>query len=282
MGNIRNSLFSTLILLICFSCGSDDKKLEQAKVMLRDAEILEAKEQFKEAIAKVDSAIALAPIDTAILRHSTSLKRHIYLQEANYKLLSIYKDLDSLGKKIPPLVKIFDKIENKYYATELRYQHPDISKMERIEKPFLRLRLDSLGGIHMTSVYVGAKGIKHNRVRLQEIKGSSNYISQIVAYDKALNYRYQAGSKNWELINYGEQDSRAMARFLKNKLCQNPEKTIELQYLNGDELLYKIKLNRSHCEAINKSLELYELLFSRDSLRQEQSKYATRFIRLNQ
>ncbi len=250
--------------------------------MLEEAKILEDQESFEEAIAKVDSAIALAPIDTAVLKQSTYLKRHIYLQEANYKLLSIHQELSSLAKEIPPMLKIFDKVENKYYATELRYQHPAFSAMDRHEKPYLRLRLDSLGNIHISSVYVGQKGIQHNRIKLQERKETNNYLSQQIDYDKALNYRYKVGTKHWEIISYGEEDSRAMAKFLDHKLCDTTKKIVELQYLNNKKLLYKIKLNEGLCEGINKSLVLYKLLHRRDSLRQEQAKYARRFVRLNQ
>ncbi len=250
--------------------------------MLEEARALEDKELFPEAIAKVDSAIALAPIDTAVLRQSTGLKRHIYLQEANYKLLYIHHELSLLAKEIPPMLKIFDKVENKYYATELRYQHPAFSVMDKREKPYLRLRLDSLGDIHISSVYVGQKAIQHNRIKLQERKEANNYLSQQIEYDKALNYRYKVGAKHWEIISYGEADSRAMAEFLDHKLCENPKEVVELQYLNNQKLLYSIPLNKNLCEGINKSLVLYKLLHRRDSLRQEQAKYARRFVRLNQ
>ncbi len=282
MRSISSSLFSALILFVCFSCTSEEGKHKEAMKMLEEAKVLEGEEAFSEAIAKVDSAIALAPIDTAVLRLSTGLKRYIYLQEANYKLLSIHKELSELSKEIPPLLKVFDKVENKYYATELRYQHPAFTAMDRYDKPYLRLRLDSLGDIHIASVYVGSKEIKHNRIKLQDKQDNNNYLSQKIDYDKALNYRYKVGSKHWEIISYGEADSRAMAEFLDHKLCEVQKKNVELQYLNGNSLRYKIQLNKGLCEGINKSLVLYKLLHRRDSLRQEQGKYARRFVRLNQ
>ncbi len=282
MRGVSSSLFSALVLFVCFSCSSEEGKHKEAMQLLEEAKVLEDQESFAQAIAKVDSAIALAPIDTAVLRQSTSLKRHIYLQEANYKLLSIHQKLDQVEKEIPTLLKGFNVVQNKYYATELRYQHPTFRAMDKQERPYLRVRLDSLGGIHISSVYVGQKAIEHTRVKLQDKKENNNYLSQSIDYDKALNYRYKVGAKHWEVISYGDADSRAMAEFLEHKLCDNSRKELELQYLNKDRVLYKISLNKGLCEGINKSLSLYKLLHRRDSLRQEQGKYARRFVRLNQ
>ncbi len=281
MSRFSNTFSLCLMLFLVVSCGSDENKQKEALTILQEAKALEEQDAFAEAIAKVDSAIALAPIDTAVLRQGTSLKRHIYLQEANDRLLEIQKELSLIAQQTPKLIKTFDKIENKYYATDLRYQSPYFTALDKGEKSCLRMRLDSLGGIHIASIYVGRKPIKHTLIELRVPKGEANYRSQSIAYDKALNYRFDVGSKHWEIVNYGEQDSRAIAKFLQKTIAEAPAKPLELHYLNGEKSKYKLRLDKNYYSAINKSLELYDLLYKRDSLRRQEAKFARRFVRLN-
>ncbi len=275
------SLYLSLGLLVFVSCGDGDKKHKKACEKLEEAKRLEQTNAFSEAIAKIDSAIALAPIDTAILRQATRLKRYIYLQEANDKLLEIQEKLGELAKQIPTQLKTFHKVENKYYATELNYQHPYFSTLDKQGQSYLRVRLDSLGSIHLASIYVGNKPIEHQLIELQEQKGEQSYRSQKIIYDKALNYRFKLGLKHWEIVSYGEQDSKAMAKFLQKYIAQNKLSNLELHYLDESKSKYRIRFNQSYAKAIEESLELYDLLYRRDSLRHQESKFSRRFVRLN-
>ncbi len=280
MRSFTTSLYLTLGLLILFSCNENDNQ-KQALGILQEAKELEKIDAFSQAIAKVDSAIALAPIDTTILRQATRLKRHIYLQEANDKLLEIQEKLGELTQQIPSKLKKFDKVENKYYATELNYQHPYLTTLDKRGKSFLRIRLDSLGGIHLASVYVGRKAIKHSLIEIRERGGEQSYRSQPIVYDKALNYRFKIGNKHWEIVSYGVQDSKAMAKFMQKHIAQNKLRSLELHYLEQDKSKHSLHFDKKYAKAIKESLELYQLLYRRDSLRRQEAKFARRFIRLN-
>ncbi len=281
MRSLFTSICLSLSLFVLFSCGDDDNKREEALAKLEEARSLEQADAFAEAIAKVDSAIALAPIDTAVLRQATRLKRYIYLQESNDKLLDIQAKLGDLAKKIPQQLKAFQKVENKYYATELNYQHPYFATLDKQERSFLRVRLDSLGGIHLASIYVGRNPIKHELVELREQKSEQSYRSQRIAYDKALNYRFSVGNKYWEIVSYGEQDSKAMAKFMQKYIAQNELRKLELHYLDEKKSKHRLRFDKNYAKAIEESLELYDLLHRRDSLRHQEAKFARRFIRLN-
>lgn len=274
-------LYMTLALLLLFSCKEENSKHKQALAMLQKAKELEKTDAFTAAINKVDSAIALAPIDTAILRQATDIKRHIYLQEANDKLLTIQDSLIQLAKRIPQQLNRFNRVQNKYYATELNYQHPYFTALDKKEQSYLRIRLDSLGGIHLASIYVGNKAIEHEQINLQEPKGEQNYRSQMIAYDKALNYRFKLGNKSWEIVSYGDQDSKAMAQFLQTSIADKRIHNLELHYLSLRKSKHHIRFDKRYTKAIEESLELYHLLYRRDSLRREEAKFARRFIRLN-
>ncbi len=266
--------------LFLIACTNEDAKHDKAMKMLDEARSLEQAEQYCAAIEKIDSAIAIAPIDTAVLRQATATKRHVYLKEANTALLSLGKKIDTVDIAIPKLTKQFSKIENKYYATELNYEHPYMKLRDDAKKPYLRLRVDSLGRLSIASVYIGRKAIKHTAIKLSQ-EGEANYHSQQIIYDKALNYRYRVEGRNWEVVSYGEHDSKAMAEYLRKAIAKNG-KTIQLQFISKEQAVYKFPLSKGHCKAISKSLELYDLLHKRDSLRKQQTKYLRRFARLNQ
>ncbi len=273
---MRKIFLISLFLLSLSSCGDrTSPERQEAMNLLDQARDYQSKEAFTEALACLDSALLIAPTDTLILREELNLRRAVQIDEARKKLISSQEIFNNLQEEAVKLKKNFSYVYSTYYENEPYFQHPRFEFLERRRLSHLRFRLDTLGHVQISSVYVGSRPLKHDAVCLRH--GQESFKMSPVPFDKALNYRYCISGTYWEIVNYRSLDNELFSRFVKN---HNP-KSLTLEFLRDDKVIRQSRIGHRTMDAIRKSLELADCLYRQDSVLKEESKYARRFIRLN-
>ncbi|MDO4692197.1 MAG: hypothetical protein Q4A64_04910 [Porphyromonadaceae bacterium] len=256
-----------------------EAKAPEAEALLHEAQALGLTGAYADALALADSAERIAPANVDILREGTRIKREIRQREAEHKLIELDSLIRLKDEEAHEILPIFAKLKNEAYDTQLLYCMPMLLPNRLGARPHLRAMVDSLGVLQLVSVYTGGGKLNHSAIRLRHSAQDSAYTTPSVVHDDALNYRYNDGMNNWELVTYRAEVGDSLALYLQNALAQ--EGTFTIDFLSQGATKYRYKLPPAELSALRATIKLAKVLGDKQMLIREQTKYARRFARLD-
>lgn len=249
-----------------------------AHALLLTADSLTISGHYTEAIRLADSATRLAPADTAILKHAIATKREAHYREAEYMLVQIDRQLRALAPQLKVAQEGFVEQRNQEYNTAPRLVLPSLSAERLGARPHLRALVTS-EGLSIISVYTGPQGVEHTSMRLSIASADSTYTAVEMPYDGALNYRYNDGLRQWELVTYPAFVSLQVGNYLDKGLEAGLSPTVEL--LRSGRPVARFALTPAEARALGQTIRLAKLILEERELKRQQNVYARRFARLD-
>lgn len=240
---------------------------------LRRADSLGAAGQYAEALEVLEAVRTSPSAATHEVREAIALKNQWRLREAEAELLRIDTALRALEGQIETSLEGFVRRD---LGAHRLYAHRLLAEGQQERAPHLRVSVDTLGDLQMVSVYVGAKAAEHSALGLS--RGGVSARTPDVPHDAALNYRYTDGERHWELVTYPEAHIEALRPVLEGA----EGVPLEVELLSAGRSVAGWRLTGSTLSALEETLRLGALLTERQNLRQQQQKYAHRFVRLSQ
>lgn len=271
---IRCVLVLGLIALFgLYSCHRPSH--ERAEAELQRIDSLRMQGLYKEALVQLDEMHSELSAEPNLIRRLMQLKNRTRREEAEQELVRIDRELGDLQKALSQELQSFE-----YLGTEGAqwYYHHRLTPQAQGARPHLRAMVDSVGGVRLVSVYVGARAVEHSSLSFSLSSVDSVAKTTEVPHDAALNYRYMDGEKYWELVTYTAQSLSQVEPYLtglsKGKL--------RIDFLSNGRSVFRQTLTPQEQKALEATLLLSQKLEQRQRLRQEQAKYAQRYVRLSQ
>lgn len=271
MVNLLRTLFGVLGLsLLLSSCHEERGSMGAA---LERADSLGAAGQYAQAVKLLEDIRTNPQTTTDEVRQIIELKNKWRLKEAEAELLRLDSALGVTASEIKTALKQF--VVKEQGQMQL-YTHQALTPEQLGAVPHLRASVDTLGGLQLVSVYVGANPKAHSALRLKRSDASAR--TPDLPHDEALNYRYTDGERHWELVTYTEANLSDVLPLLE----QEGGGTLEVELLSSGRNVFGWRIQGHRLSALESTMRLRKLLLGRQRLRAEQVKYGQRFVRLSQ
>lgn len=254
-------------LLLLTACTSEAKM----RTELQHADSLGQVGRYTEALELLEGIRTNAASSNEEIREAIEQKNKWRLQEAEQELIRLDTELGALKNQIETLLKDFNPLG---HPPALLYCHKHLTAEAQGHTPHLRAEVDTLGNLQLTSVFVGSKAIHHSALRLSS-QGGTTRRTLDVPHDDAFNYRYADGEQYWELVTYSRTYLGELAPLDVPLTGQ-----VRVELLSSGQSASQWTMDSKTKAALQATIQLQGLLAKRQSLRQEQLKYAQRFVRL--
>lgn len=254
------TIISTFAAVLLFSCSPKDNG---AKDQLAEARRLYAAREYTEAEQVLDSLHkaypkALEERKTALVLLDSVRRDH------QTQLIAIYDSLiDRNQPQIEALKKQFVFQRNKEYQDKGFYSPKETAHSGQTAATILRSGVEEGGSLFLESVFVGDSK-KHNKIKVTAKDGS--FAQTLAVNDDGLNYRFNTGAQQYEIIRFIGADENGVARFVSENAKQALTLTLEGQ------AKYSYTLTQQQKSAISKSYQLSILMAQTDSINAEREK----------
>lgn len=152
---------------------------------------------------------------------------------------------------------------NKEYQDQGIYSPKETANSGQVQATTLRSGVEENGSLFIESVFVG-NSKKHNKLRVSTKDGS--FAETLAVNDDGLNYRFNTGANQYEIIRFTGADENGIAHFITTNAQQPLTLTLEGQ------AKYSYTLSSQLKTAISKSYQLAILMNQMDSLNNEKEK----------
>ncbi|MDO4707064.1 MAG: hypothetical protein Q4A61_01405 [Porphyromonadaceae bacterium] len=260
------------LILALSSCGRDRSVGTNT---LAQADSLIAEGQFATALELLEQLRTNPKATSTEVRQAIEAKGKVRLREAEAELLRLDSVLRELEGQIRASLNSFVVTGQGHNPN---YCHKRLLPEDLNTQPHLRAVVDSLGELQLTSVYVGSQVIGHSALRLSTKARGDEATTLALPHDAALNYRYFDSERHWELVTYTKEHLDPLLPILR----ELPEWGLRIDLLASGRSVAGWVGDTGTIAALRETMNLRELLLERQRLRQVQTKYAQRFVRLEQ
>ena len=260
--------YSLLLLwvFLVFSCVDQNKK---ARTYLERAKVYYENKDYSSAKSSLDSIKVIYPKALETQKESLQLFRQIELAEQERNL----SYCDSM--LIVRLAEAEKMKPNFLYEKDPEYDELGkyIDKQQKLEnnleRSYLRIWTDELGGLYMASVYYGSGALKHDRLKVSRPDGESNE-TNTVPHDGGLNYRFTDLGMTTEVVTYYRSSDNGTIMFIYD----NKDQLLKAEYLGGRK--YSLTISKTDKDALVKTVDLSVILSDIESLMKEKEKATKR------
>lgn len=246
---IKNNTYKLTIVVIMLAffaaCGPSEPQKAVNKLNL--AESLLAQGDTANALLHFDSIPKLYPKAVVEGRKATQLSNRIYVS----MMIEKRNSLDGARTTIDSLMKDFtaEKGEFEKYTNYI-YSRQTIDKSW--SRSFLKVWVNELGDLFLSSNYYGAEQLNHYSIRVydKEIQAKTDS----VALGSVFNYQSDFNSLKWEKVTYRNGQADEVIKLIASR----PELKLKAVFLGKRR--YSIVLEDSDKKAIKEALELSDAL----------------------
>lgn len=260
---MMKKLLATIAIAISILVSSCSTKDNGAKDQLAEARRLYAGKEYALAEQMLDSLHKAYPKALEERKIALVLLDSVR-RDHQIQIIATY---DSLIEKNVPVLEALKKEfvyqRNKEYQDKGFYTPKTTTSSGQIQSTTLRSGVEENGSLFIESVFVG-NSKKHNKLKISLKDGS--FAETKTVNDDGLNYRFNTGERQYEVIRFTGADENGVARFISD----NAKQPLTL-HLEG-QAKYSYTLNQQQKTAIAKSLELSTLITQIDSINNEKEK----------
>ena len=159
-----------LSLLLLSAC--DDGGEKKAQVLLEDAKVALAKEDFNEAKIILDSVKTLYPKAFNARKERIRLMQQVDLKEQQKSLIFLDSMLQIKQKEFEAMKGAFVLEKDTAYQKVGNYFYPTQTVEKNINRSYLRGQVNEQGIMALTSIYCGPSNIHHTAVRVTANDGT--------------------------------------------------------------------------------------------------------------
>jgi len=252
-------------LLFCFisGCGNDEKV---ARLQLEQARSLYESEQYGSAKQTLDELKTQYPKQFEVQKEALHLMREIELKEQNRNWAYCDSLLQVREQEVDSMKKYFDFTLEPQYDVMGRYinksHNPPVSSATR----YLKINVNELGEMALSSVYSGSSAIKHNQIKVS--RSSGEYAeTEIIPNDGGANYSFRDGAGNtYETVTYQKGRDNGVIAFIYNYANER----LNVEYLGGKTLSFVLSSNEK--KALVQTSDFSMILIDIVRLKEEKEK----------
>lgn len=260
---MKRSLFISAIIAAVIFTVSCSQKDTGAQDHLNQARQLYADKAYIEAQQLLDTLPKLYPKAFAERRAALALLDSV---RRDYQTLQIAICDSLINANLPALNLLKSQFvfqQNKEYQDQGIYSPKETANSGQIQATTLRSGVEENGALFIESVFVGSSK-KHNKLKVTAKDGS--FAETLAVNDDGLNYRFNTGERQYEVIRFIGADENGVSRFISANANQPLTLTLEGQ------AKYSYTLSSQLKTAIAKSYQLSVLMSQMDSLNNEKEK----------
>ncbi|VAW19496.1 hypothetical protein MNBD_BACTEROID01-2536 [hydrothermal vent metagenome] len=251
------SISALLFVLIFISCGPSQEDL--ARVKLNKAKALLQNSDTTNALLQLDSIAQLYPKAMYVINAAKNLKNEVYLEE----LQRLEADLDSTNIVIAKLEKNFVK-EKTEFDRYTQYVHKRQNFKRRWDKSYIKVYLNELGEIYLSSNYYGKKWLDHTGLRVYD--GPDQAKTEKIPLGNINNHHSDFMEAKWEKVTYRKGKDNGVIEFIAN----NTRRRLKAVFLG--KRYYYIILEDYDKKAVKDALDLSKAIKKKKQLEAEVKK----------
>lgn len=270
-------LLFSLLLMLSTACHQDRKQeVQQLLSAMRKA--YEAAD-YSGVRLLADSLHNHYATDTVARREALTLSREAECKEAERNMQYADSMLRIVSARIDSLAPSFKK-NTPTESGEFEYFLAGFGPAPTEERTRLRCRADTLGQLHVLSVYVGSKSILHTALRLSDAQTKSSIQTADVPFDGALNYRFADLGLNYELVTYPQEETAKLADFFMQ--ADSEGHALRAELLSKGKVVHSFPISRADVKALSSTARIRQLFDSRQTFRHERAKAQKRITYLKE
>jgi hypothetical protein len=216
--------FLSILLILCLlvSCNGDKKSVES---QLEQARSLYELAQYGLAKQMLDELKIQHPKQLEVQKEALHLMREIDLQEQKRNLLYCDSLLKVRQLEADSMKRYFDYTMEPQYDTMGRYIDKTHNPVSGSSSRYLKINVNALGEIALSSVYVGSPAINHNQIRVSLSSGVFAE-TEVIPFDGGMNYSFRDGlGTTYETVTYQKGRDNGVIQFVYN--YSNEKLTVE-------------------------------------------------------
>jgi hypothetical protein len=224
--------FYFLLLSAFFSCNSQEKP---ARETLQKAQDFYGRQEYFNARQTLDTLKIRYPKAFPVLKEGQQLVRKIEHALQTRNLYYCDSLLQIRQTTVESLKKDFILEKDPEYDSVGKYVYKAQSIERNVEKSYIRSSVSESGEMTLSSVYYGAKPVRHTALRVSTRAGESAQ-TESIAPDGANNYTFTDGGMTTETVSYIKNRGSDVILFI----CNHPGENIKAVLFGGKEISFTV------------------------------------------
>ena len=249
-------------LFLLFSCNNQEEKARQE---LQKAQNMYNIQEYFGARQTLDSLKIKYPKEFPVLKEGQLLIKKIELAEQTRNLRYCDSLLIDRNIEFESLKKDFIFEKDTVYEEIGKYIHKSQKIELNVQKSYIRSGVFETGDMFISSVYYGAKPIKHTALKINAKSGEYAQ-TEAIPHDGGNNYSFIDGGMTTETVTYSKGKDNGVILFIYNKIKEPVtatyigERNISITMSNSDKTAitaaYNLSVTLSDIERLKKESKI--------------------------